>query len=214
VFGRRPRQLGSSAQKTDVWEPGLGRLSSPATRSELAPLLRLQQPNGPWPVVAGRAAGVSFWASAFGGQFTVDSGRNQPTVDASLDALVHCRPREASWLVRLKFRLSDGRVRSIPESTVAVGVRVSVPGGDFRAAGEAQVWIPPVAVSVRHKLVTRVDLKADRANKRLLVIGKWFEQRKTAATAAALSTELRALGHCLGLSHLMNQSSRKASGCD
>ena len=65
-----------------------------------------------------------------------------------------------------------------------------------------------------HKLIARVDLKADRANKRLLVIGKWFEQRKTAATAAALSTELRALGHWLGLSPLMNQSSRKASGCD
>ena len=64
------------------------------------------------------------------------------------------------------------------------------------------------------KLVARVNLKADRANKRLLVLGKWFEKRKTAATAAALSTELRALGQWLGLSPLMNQSSRKANGFD
>ena len=43
------------------------------------------------------------------------------------------------------------------------------------------------------KLVARVDLKADRANKRLLELGKWFEGRKTTAADAALSTELRTL---------------------
>jgi len=64
------------------------------------------------------------------------------------------------------------------------------------------------------KLIARVDLKADRANRRLLVVGKWFEGRKTAATAAGLSTELQALGHWLGLSAVMNRSSRKASGSD
>ena len=64
------------------------------------------------------------------------------------------------------------------------------------------------------KLVARVNLKADRANKRLLVLGTWFEGRKTAATAAALSTELQAFGRWLGLSPLMNRSSRKASGSD
>ena len=49
------------------------------------------------------------------------------------------------------------------------------------------------------KLVARVNLKADRANGRLLVLGKWFEGRKTAAAAAALSAELRVLGQWLGL---------------
>jgi uncharacterized protein YcaQ len=49
------------------------------------------------------------------------------------------------------------------------------------------------------KLVARVNLKADRANGRLLVLGKWFEGRKTAAVAAALSNELRILGHWLKL---------------
>ena len=64
------------------------------------------------------------------------------------------------------------------------------------------------------KLVARVDLKADRANGRLLVLGKWFEERRTAAAEAALSAEIRVLGHWLGLSPRMKQFSRKpaASG--
>jgi hypothetical protein len=41
-------------------------------------------------------------------------GANPETFRASLDALVHCRPLEASWLVRLKFRLSDRQVRFDP----------------------------------------------------------------------------------------------------
>jgi uncharacterized protein len=55
------------------------------------------------------------------------------------------------------------------------------------------------------KLVARVDLKADRTNRRLLVLGKWFEGRKTAATAAALSAELRVLGDWLGLNPISGE---------
>jgi hypothetical protein len=40
------------------------------------------------------------------------------------------------------------------------------------------------------KLVARVDLKMDRASGRLHVLGKWFEQRKTAAVDAVLSAEI------------------------
>jgi uncharacterized protein YcaQ len=49
------------------------------------------------------------------------------------------------------------------------------------------------------ELVARVDLKADRANGVLRVLGTWFEKRKTAAVARALSAELRAFGEWLGL---------------
>ncbi len=53
------------------------------------------------------------------------------------------------------------------------------------------------------KLVARVDLKADRVNGRLLVLGKWFEGRKTAAVEAALSTEVGVLARWLKLSPRM-----------
>jgi uncharacterized protein YcaQ len=48
------------------------------------------------------------------------------------------------------------------------------------------------------KLVARVNLKMDRATRRLRVLGKWFEERKTAAVDAALSAELRVLEDWLG----------------
>lgn len=49
------------------------------------------------------------------------------------------------------------------------------------------------------RLAARVDLKADRAARRLRVLGKWFEGRRTAAVADALNSELRALGEWLDL---------------
>jgi uncharacterized protein YcaQ len=49
------------------------------------------------------------------------------------------------------------------------------------------------------KLAARVDLKADRAKGRLRVLGKWFEGRRTANVADALSAELRLLGDWLQL---------------
>ena len=85
-----------------------------ATREELAPLSAFQQPNGLWPAVADRAADVNFWASALAVTTLMALGATPKAVGASLDALVHCRPREASWLVRLKFRLSDRQVRFDP----------------------------------------------------------------------------------------------------
>lgn len=49
------------------------------------------------------------------------------------------------------------------------------------------------------KLVARVDLKADRASGRLRVLGTWYEGRRTAAVAGALSGELQVLAEWLGM---------------
>jgi uncharacterized protein YcaQ len=48
-------------------------------------------------------------------------------------------------------------------------------------------------------LVARVDLKADRANGRLNVMGKWYEGRRTKSFADALTVELRTLADWLNL---------------
>ena len=63
---------------------------------------------------ADRAADVNCWASALAVNTLMALGATPKAVGASLDALVHCRPREASWLVRLKFWLSDRQVRFDP----------------------------------------------------------------------------------------------------
>jgi len=71
-----------------------------------------------------------------------------------------------------------------------------------------EVFVPPkkrrygfyvLPFLLGEKLVARVDLKTDRANGRLNVLGTWFEGRKTAAVRDALSAELRVLGEWLKL---------------
>jgi hypothetical protein len=83
-------------------------------RQELEPLLACRRPNGLWPAVGNATAGVSFWASAVAVNTLMTLGAAPETFAGALDSLVHCRPLEASWLVRLKFRLSDRQVRFDP----------------------------------------------------------------------------------------------------
>jgi len=77
-------------------------------------------------------------------------------------------------------------------------------GFDYRL----EVFVPPkkrkygfyvLPFLLGETLVARVDLKADRANGQLRVLGTWFEGRKTASVAGALAAELRVLGDWLGL---------------
>ena len=91
--------------------------SSPAstvTRKDLGPLLACQRPNGLWPAVGDGAADVNVWASAIAVNTLMILGAAPEAFAGALDRLVNCRPLEASWLVRLKFRLSDQKVRFDP----------------------------------------------------------------------------------------------------
>ena len=85
-----------------------------ATKEDLAPLMARQLPNGLWPAVGGRATGENFWATAMAANTLMILGAAPATFAASLKTLVRCRPLEASWLLRLKFRLSDRQVRFDP----------------------------------------------------------------------------------------------------
>jgi len=129
---------------------------STATRQELASLLAFQQPNGLWPAVGDRAADVSFWASALAVNTLMTLGATQQTVGASLDALVHCRPREASWFVRLRFRLSERQVRF-----------------DTRKYGWP--WVPDTVSWVLPTSMALITL--ERAKKRGWIRGKEVENR-------------------------------------
>ena len=88
--------------------------ASTVTRKELEPLLACQRPSGLWPAVGDRAADVNVWASAIAVNTLMTLGAAPETFAGALDSLVNCRPLEASWLVRLKFRISDRQVRFDP----------------------------------------------------------------------------------------------------
>jgi uncharacterized protein YcaQ len=71
-----------------------------------------------------------------------------------------------------------------------------------------EVFVPPakrkygfyvLPFLLGEKLVARVNLKANRANGQLHVLGTWLEGRRTSAVRDALSAELRILGDWLKL---------------
>ena len=88
--------------------------ASTVPRHELEPLLACQRPNGLWPAIGDGTAGGSLWASAVAVNTLMTLGAAPETFAGALDSLVNCRPLEASWLVRLKFRFSDQQVRFDP----------------------------------------------------------------------------------------------------
>jgi hypothetical protein len=106
-FGTEPTSLALLALNSSSY-------ASTVTRKELEPLVACQRPNGLWPAVGNGTAGVSFWASAMAANTLMILGAAPETFVGALDSLVHCRPLEASWVVRLKFRLFDRQVRFDP----------------------------------------------------------------------------------------------------
>ncbi len=78
----------------------------------------------------------------------------------------------------------------------------------FEFEYRVEIFVPPekrkygfyvLPFLMGEKLVARVDLKADRANGKLRVLGTWYEGCKTTAVADSLSRELRLLGDWLRL---------------
>ena len=88
--------------------------SASAVASEDPAPLPACQPNGLWQAVGDRAVGVNVWANALAVNTVMTLGAAPEMLAASLEALVHCQPLEASWVVRWKFRLSDRHVRFDP----------------------------------------------------------------------------------------------------
>jgi hypothetical protein len=74
---------------------------------ELAPLLAYRRPNGLWPAVWDGDIDVDFWASAIALNTLMILGAASEMLVGALDSLLHYKPLEASWLVRLKFRIAD-----------------------------------------------------------------------------------------------------------
>jgi hypothetical protein len=89
------------------------RSGSIVTKEGVAPLMARQGPDGLWSAV-GDAMGVSFWATALAVNTLSTLGAEPATYADSVDALIHSRPMEASWLVSLKFRLLDRHVQFDP----------------------------------------------------------------------------------------------------
>lgn len=88
--------------------------SSPMPIEELAPLLACRRPNGLWSAVRDGDTEVNFWASAIALNTLMILGAASEMFAGALDSLLHCEPLEASWLVRLKFRIADRHVRLDP----------------------------------------------------------------------------------------------------
>ena len=106
-FGTEPTSLALLALYSSPSGPRV-------TPEDLATLIVRQPPNGLWPAVGGAAAGGNFWATAMALNALMIVRAAPETFAGALNALLHCRPLEASWLVRLRFRFSDRQVRFDP----------------------------------------------------------------------------------------------------
>lgn len=103
-FGTEPTSLALLALRS----------SSSSSTEELEPLLACRRPNGLWPAVRDEAAASNFWDSAIAVNTLMIMGAPSETLAGALDSLLHSRPLEASWLVRLKLRIADRQVRLDP----------------------------------------------------------------------------------------------------
>jgi hypothetical protein len=129
--------------------------ASVAAQRGFAALMARRRSDGLWPAV-GDMARANFWATAVAVNAVTTLGVEPKKVAGSVGALVHRCPIEASWLVRLKFRLSDRQVR-------------------FDPSKYGWPWVPDTVSWVAPTSMTMIVL--ERAKKRGLVGGTEVETR-------------------------------------
>jgi hypothetical protein len=129
--------------------------ASPATELGLTALMAHQGSDGLWPAV-GYGARANFWATAMAVNALLILGAKPKTFAASVGALVHCCPLEASWLVRLKFRFSDRQVRFDPTKY------------GWSWVPDTVSWVVPTSMAL---------ITLQRARRRGLIGGWEFENR-------------------------------------
>ena len=138
-----------------------------------------------FPDVRGRSASAS---AGIGGVRPIAGGRGGGMAERSPTSIRRQRRLRGSRRRRC-YRLSIRLIWCRPRVARLFGF-------DYRV----EIFVPPekrqygfyvLPFLLGEELVARVDLKADRANGRLSVLGSWFEGRKKAAVAEALAGELR-----------------------
>src|SRR4051812_19893526 len=87
-------------------------LGASVVKEDGAHLLARRRSNGTWPAAGG--LGPSVWATAWAVNALINITAQAEPLAASVASLIHWRPSEASWIVRLKFRFSDRQVRFDP----------------------------------------------------------------------------------------------------
>ena len=112
-WGHCAAQFSTEATSLSLLALFLSESGSAATKDDFRPLLARRQSAGTWPS-AEEGAGVNIWATTLAANTLMILGASAETFADSLEVLVRCRPLEASWLVRLKFRFSDRQVRFDP----------------------------------------------------------------------------------------------------
>jgi len=105
-YATEPTAWALLALRSSTW-------ASIAKEQGLTGLMSRRRSGGLWPAVEDWK-GVNFWTTAIAVNALMILDADPKTLVSSVDALVHSRPLEASWLVRLKFRYSDRQVRFDP----------------------------------------------------------------------------------------------------
>ena len=105
-FATEPTAWALLALRSSTW-------ASIAKEQGFTALMSRRRSGGLWPAVEDWT-GANFWTTAIAVNALMILDAEPKTLASSVDALVHSRPLEASWLVRLKFRFSDRQVRFDP----------------------------------------------------------------------------------------------------